>query len=80
VPEALAAHVHFLYGLRREAIDNAIHLSGHAVRLRWPDGYLSKVTLAGRRLGSRSWRAGDGVPSLGRRHSGVRAGPVVSAP
>lgn len=49
VPEALAAHAHFLYGLRREALDNVIHLSGHAVRLRWPDGYLSKVTLAGRR-------------------------------
>ena len=49
VPEELVGHAHFLFGLRREAADNALQLSRHAVRLRWPDGYLGKVTLAGRR-------------------------------
>lgn len=49
VPERLAGHARFLYGLRREAGDNVIHLSRHAVRLRWPDVYLARTTLAGRR-------------------------------
>lgn len=49
VPEVLVGHVTYLYGLRREAIDNVRRLSSHAVRLQWPDGYLSRSTLAGRR-------------------------------
>jgi hypothetical protein len=49
IPEELAGHARFLYGLRQEAGDNAINLSRHAVRLQWSDAYLSKATLAGRR-------------------------------
>lgn len=49
VPEELVGHVRFLFGLRQEAADNAWHFSRHAVRLRWPDGYLGKSTLAGKR-------------------------------
>lgn len=49
VPEELAGHVGFLFGLRQEAQANAAELARHAVRLRWSDSYLSKATLAGRR-------------------------------
>ena len=49
VPEALVGHARYLFGLRQEAADLAVDLSRHAVRLRWPDGYLAKTTLAGRR-------------------------------
>lgn len=49
IPEALAGHVNYLYGIRREAADNVTRLSTHAARLRWPDGYLSRTTLAGKR-------------------------------
>lgn len=49
VPEVLVGHMHYVNGLRVEAFDNAIRLESHAVRLRWPDGYLSRVTLAGKR-------------------------------
>jgi hypothetical protein len=49
IPEVLVGHVHYLYGIRREATDNVRRLSSHAVRLRWPDGYLSRATLAGKR-------------------------------
>lgn len=49
VPEELVGHTRYLFGLRREAEDNAWELSRHAVRLRWPDGYLGKATLAGKR-------------------------------
>lgn len=49
IPEELVGHARFLLGVRREAKDNATELSRHAVRLRWPDGYLTKATLAGRR-------------------------------
>lgn len=49
VPEELAGHTRYLFGLRREAEDNAWQLSRHAVRLRWPDGYLARTTLAGKR-------------------------------
>jgi hypothetical protein len=49
VPEALVGHVHYLNSLRLEAIDNATRLSSHAVRLRWPDVYLSRGTPAGKR-------------------------------
>jgi hypothetical protein len=49
VPEDLVGHTRYLFGLRREAEDNAWELSRHAVRLRWPDGYLGKATLAGKR-------------------------------
>ena len=49
VPEELVGHARFLFGLRQEAKDNAAELSRHAVRLSWPDGYLTKATLAGRR-------------------------------
>ncbi len=49
VPEELVGHVRYLNGLRVEASDNAVRLSSHAVRLRWPDGYLSRMTLAGKR-------------------------------
>lgn len=49
VPEELVGHARFLFGLRQEAADDAADLSRHAVRLRWPDGYLAKTTLAGRR-------------------------------
>lgn len=49
VPEELAGHVRFLFGLRQEAGDNAADLARHAVRLQWSDAYLSKATLAGRR-------------------------------
>src|SRR4051794_30852990 len=47
VPEELVGHVRYLFGLRQEAADNAWQLSRHAVRLRWPDAYLGKATLAG---------------------------------
>ncbi len=49
IPERLVGHARYLFGLRQEATDNASHLSGHVVRLRWPDGYLGKATLAGKR-------------------------------
>lgn len=49
VPEELVGHVHYLHSLRVEASDNVVRLSSHAVRLRWPDGYLSRATLAGKR-------------------------------
>jgi hypothetical protein len=49
VPEGLVGHVRYLNGLRVEASDNAIRLESHTVRLRWPDGYLSLMTLAGKR-------------------------------
>jgi hypothetical protein len=49
VPEELVGHARFLFGLRREAGDNAADLARHAVRLQWSDAYLSKATLAGRR-------------------------------
>jgi hypothetical protein len=49
VPEELEGHVRFLFGLRREAADNAVNLARHTVRLHWSDAYLSKATLAGRR-------------------------------
>jgi hypothetical protein len=49
VPEELVGHVRYLFGLRQEATDNVARLSRHAVQLRWPDGYLAKVTLAGKR-------------------------------
>lgn len=46
IPEALVGHSHYLYGLRVEASDNANRLSRHALRLRFPDAYLTRVTLA----------------------------------
>ncbi len=49
VPEELVGNARYLVGLRQEAADHAADLSRHAVRLRWPDGYLAKTTLAGRR-------------------------------
>jgi hypothetical protein len=49
IPEELVGHARYLFGLRQEAADNATRLSRHAVRLRWPDGYLGKATLAGKR-------------------------------
>lgn len=49
VPEELVGHTRYLFGLRREAEDNARELSRHAVRLHWPDAYLSRTTLAGKR-------------------------------
>lgn len=49
VPEELVGHARYLYGLRQEARDNAARLSRHAVQLRWPEGYLAKVPLAGLR-------------------------------
>lgn len=49
MPEEVVGHARFLYGLRVEARDNASNLSRHASRLRWPDGYFGKVTLAGER-------------------------------
>src|SRR4051812_42273198 len=49
IPEELVGHARYLFGLRQEAADNAARLSRHAVRLRWPDGYLGKATLAGKR-------------------------------
>jgi len=49
VPEELEGHVRYLFGLRREAADNAANLARHRVRLQWSDVYLSKATLAGRR-------------------------------
>jgi hypothetical protein len=49
VPEKLVGHARYLYGLRQEARDNAARLSRHAVQLRWPEGYLAKLSLAGRR-------------------------------
>jgi hypothetical protein len=49
VPEDLVGHARFLFGLRQEAGDNAANLARHAVRLQWPDVYLAKATLAGRR-------------------------------
>ena len=49
VPVELVGHVRYLFGLRQEAADNAWRLSRHAARLRWPDGYLGRLTLAGKR-------------------------------
>lgn len=49
IPEELEGHVRYLFGLRREAADNAANLARHRVRLGWSDVYLSKATLAGRR-------------------------------
>lgn len=49
VPEDLVGHVRYLYGLRQEAQDNAFDLARHAVRLQWPDAYVSKATTAARR-------------------------------
>lgn len=49
MPEEVVGHARFLYGLRQEARDNASRFSRHAAQLRWPDGYLGKVTLAGER-------------------------------
>lgn len=49
IPEQLVGHYRYLYGLRQEAADNATHLGRHAVRLRWPDGYMGKATLASKR-------------------------------
>lgn len=49
VPEVLVGHVHYLNSLRVEANDNATRLGSHAVRLHWPDVYLSRGTLAGKR-------------------------------
>lgn len=55
VPEELVGHARFLFGLRQEAKDNAAELSRHAVRLRLPDGYLAKATLARRRCELAPW-------------------------
>lgn len=49
LPEELVGHSRYLFGIRREATDNAWQLSRHSVRLRWPDGYLGRATLAGMR-------------------------------
>jgi hypothetical protein len=49
VPEVLVGHVHYLNSLRVEASDNATRLGCHAVRLHWPDVYLSRLTVAGKR-------------------------------
>lgn len=49
VPEELVGHVRYLSGLRQEAQDNAFNLARHAVRLQWPDAYVSKATTAARR-------------------------------
>lgn len=49
VPEELVGHSRYLFGLRQEAADNAWQLSRHAVRLRWPDGYTTRATLASNR-------------------------------
>jgi hypothetical protein len=49
VPEELVGHAHYLHSVRVEASDNALRLGSHAVRLRWPDGYLSRATLASKR-------------------------------
>lgn len=49
VPEALVGHLHYLNNLRVEAADNATRLGRHAVRLCWPDVYLSRGTPAGHR-------------------------------
>ena len=49
MPEELVGHARFLFGLRQQAGDNAANLARHAVRLQWPDVYLAKATLAGRR-------------------------------
>jgi hypothetical protein len=49
IPEVLVGHTRFLFGLRQEAGDHAANLGRHAVRLRWPDGYLAKTPLARRR-------------------------------
>lgn len=49
MPEEVVGHARFLYGLRVEARDNASNLSRHASQLRWPDGYIGKVTLSGER-------------------------------
>jgi hypothetical protein len=38
-----------LFGLRQEAEDHVADLGRHAVRLRWPDGYLAKTPLARKR-------------------------------
>src|SRR5689334_12212531 len=49
VSEELVGHARYLFGLRSEAEDNAEELSRHAVRLSWPDRYLGRTTLAGKR-------------------------------
>lgn len=49
LPEDLVGHVRFLHSLRQEAQDNAFDLARHAVRLQWPDAYISKSTTAARR-------------------------------
>ncbi len=49
VPEELVGHARYLYGLRQEARDNVARLSRHTAQLRWPEGHLAKVSLAGRR-------------------------------
>lgn len=49
VPEELVGQVRYLYGLRQEAQDNAFNLARHAVRLQWPDAYVSKATTAAKR-------------------------------
>lgn len=49
IPDELEGHVRFLFGLRREAAEDAANLARHKARLQWSDVYLSRATLAGRR-------------------------------
>lgn len=45
---ALGQH-RYLFGLRQELVDLTSELGRHTHRLRWPDGYLTRETLAGKR-------------------------------
>lgn len=49
VPEALVGQVNYLHSLRVEATDNATRLGSHALRLHWPDVYLSRGNLSSKR-------------------------------
>jgi hypothetical protein len=49
IPEPVVGQLRFLFGIRQECRDLASETGRHPVRLRWPDGYLGRTTLAGRR-------------------------------
>ena len=64
IPEQVVGHMRYLNGIRQECRDLASELGRHSVRLRWPDGYLNRVTLAGRRCETAHTGLGRAAESL----------------
>ena len=49
VPESVSGHMAYLFGLRGEASDFQAYSRVHAIRLRWPHGYLAQRSPPARR-------------------------------